>query len=146
MLRPPLKLALTALRYVGVAILFALCGAWSSRSFMEAKSTEGNGIDIVIALQIPFALLCAALFMRTAWAILVVPLMSVVWLAAYAAAFLVGRDDGSGYVIRRAWAASSGVSDWRYLFLPATGGCSPALTYSSPLCWAAQPRFPSTPA
>ena len=83
---PQLKLVLTALRYAGVAILFALCGAWSAQFFRM----RGGSDRLICTLPLPFAVLCGLLFIRTVRAILTVPLMVAVWLAAYSAATMVG--------------------------------------------------------
>jgi hypothetical protein len=80
-----LRLILAASRYVVVAVLFAACGAWSAQFPMTERAGWMN-----CALPLPFAVLCALLFMRKAWAVLVVPLMVAVWFIAYQAATVVG--------------------------------------------------------
>lgn len=79
-----------ASRYVGVAILFAACGAWQARFF-----PYGGEALSVRTLQIPFALLCAVLFLRTVKAILAVPLIVVVWVLAWKTAVWLGMELGS---------------------------------------------------
>ena len=78
-----------ALRYLGVAVLFAICGAWSA-SF----GYSNNHWAELVMLPIPFALLSALLFMRTARAILVIPLIVGVWVAAYLSALNLGVEAG----------------------------------------------------
>ena len=80
-----------ALRYLGVAVLFAIFGAWSG-SF-------GSSYAGLVMLPIPFALLSALLFMRTVRAILVIPLIVGVWIAAYSSAVnLSGRAGQDPYL------------------------------------------------
>jgi hypothetical protein len=71
---------------IGAALLFAICGAWSSRLL----SIEADWA--VCAFPVPFALLCVLLFLRTTKAILIVPLNLVVWLAAYMTAMAVAFE------------------------------------------------------
>ena len=75
---------------VGVAIMFAVCGAWSSRFFSE-QSTD----LMKCAPPVPFALLSVLLFLRTPTGILSVPLSVIVWLAAYITAMWLGMGLGS---------------------------------------------------
>ncbi len=74
------------LKAAGVALLFALCGAWSS-SFMDA---EGNG---TLTVAIPFAFLMLGLLRgRVAARLLTLPLVAFVWFIAYVGAMLASRD------------------------------------------------------
>ncbi len=74
------------LRYAGVAVLFAICGTCSpiydARSFGEGPPP--------LMLPVPFALLCALLFLRQWRAIIAVPLMVAVWVAAYTFGYFLG--------------------------------------------------------
>jgi hypothetical protein len=70
-------------RYIGVALLFAICGACSEFFLTTPHSAFPNGTGM---LPIPFALLCAILFLRQWRAIIAVPLMVVVWAVASLAA------------------------------------------------------------
>jgi ABC-type thiamin/hydroxymethylpyrimidine transport system permease subunit len=65
-----------------VALLFAICGAWSAARFLPLPDFPERMDPIVYALPFPFALLCTLLFLRTLWAILIVPWMALAWLAA----------------------------------------------------------------
>lgn len=79
-------------KVLGVAVLYALCGVlssylgdWGDRFF------KGLGLDILTPL--PFALISAALFLRTWKAVLAVPLNCAAWVAAYN---IAGQMYGSG--------------------------------------------------
>lgn len=65
-------------KLIAVALVFALCGAWSS-SFMDADT----GTD-VLAVPIPFAFLMLGLLRGRVWArLLTLPLVTAVWFLAY---------------------------------------------------------------
>lgn len=85
------------LRYLGIAIAFALCGVFTAR-FLDDGSLDRPGTF----LPAPFALLCALLFLHKVRAVLAVPLMFAVWKASYIAA----------------WAAGVGLGRNDYLFSP----------------------------
>ena len=70
---------------VGVAVLFALCGALSSQ-FLDENGQHG----FLLLVPVPFALLFAALFLRTATEIVAAPLFVVAWFAAYLTATYTG--------------------------------------------------------
>jgi hypothetical protein len=74
---------------IGAALLFAICGAWSA----HLLTIEADWA--VFAFPVPFALLCVVLFLRTAKAILIVPLNLVVWLAAHVTAVAVALEVGN---------------------------------------------------
>lgn len=78
---------------VGVAILFAVSGAWSSQFCVDGKDR------LIVTLPIPFALLSTLLFWRSIRAILIVPAVVVVWLAAYMGAMAAGMEMGIVYGI-----------------------------------------------
>jgi len=80
----------TAIKHVGVALLFGLGGAYSATMF-----TDDGGWRMGM-LPIPFALISAVLFLRTPLAVLVVPYISLVWLFAYLTAMISGMGAGSG--------------------------------------------------
>lgn len=61
----------------GCALLFALCGALSSRLF--DPHVQGG----LLLVPLPFALLFALLFLRTNIEIVAAPLFVIVWLVAY---------------------------------------------------------------
>jgi hypothetical protein len=69
------------LRYIGVALLFAICGA-SSVQFLSWDFPD----NLPKLLPIPFAIVCALLFLRTVRVIFAVPLMVLVWPLAFALA------------------------------------------------------------
>src|SRR5450432_1831132 len=78
------------LKLAGVAVLFAICGAWSSQ-------LVHGGERELISLPVPFALLCALLFWRSIRAIPIVPAIAIVWLAAYSSAMDVAINMGVIY-------------------------------------------------
>jgi len=57
---------------VGVAVLFAACGVWSSGLYAD-RGTESAFVGV------PFALLCALLMVRRRFAVLVALLISLLW-------------------------------------------------------------------
>ncbi len=76
------KFVLAALRYVGVAVAFATCGALSAALFLPLPRWPEDRDLIALALPIPFAMLCALSFMHARQAplnLLFVPLNIVVW-------------------------------------------------------------------
>ena len=76
-----------SLRYVGVALLFAICGTMSATHLLSS-GWEPTQVHMMFA--VPFALLCAVLFLRTGRIILAAPLMIAVWVAACVAATWTG--------------------------------------------------------
>ena len=78
------------LQIVAVTILFAACGALSS---IPELSTFPNRFDPIF--PIPFALLCALLWMRSIIGAFAFSLMIVVWLTSSSAAFFVGMSSHS---------------------------------------------------
>jgi hypothetical protein len=76
-----------SLRYVGVALLFAICGDLSAEHLLS-----GFPDHWVTMLPIPFAVLCVVLFLRTWRAVFAVPLIVAVWLASSWVADFVGMD------------------------------------------------------
>jgi hypothetical protein len=82
------KWASTRWKYIGVAVLFALCGAWSSQQFPE----RDRFVEPLFPL--PFAGLCAVLFLRSPRAIpavaLSVPVYAVAHFVAIEAALFLG--------------------------------------------------------
>lgn len=117
-----------ALRYVGVALLFGISGACS--------------VYLGALFSVPFALLCALLFLRQWRAIVTVPLMVVVMFVAAAAEDIVASvgDDGVspfcvagaiagfGLVLCVAMCRRSLFSQ-RYTFRGAVVGCVSALAF-----------------
>jgi len=79
----------SGLLYAGVVLLFAVCGACSA-AFLSSSGYSTFPDQIPPMLPIPFALLCALLFMRSWRAIVAVPLMVAVWVIAFMAAGSVG--------------------------------------------------------
>lgn len=73
-------------RYVVVALLFAICGALSAAYLLPSRFPD----RVPMILPIPFALLCALLFLHTLRAVFAVPLIVAVWLIAYSVTFFVG--------------------------------------------------------
>jgi hypothetical protein len=89
-------------RKTGVALLFALCGAGSSRLL---DSRNGSSSDtLVVAVGIPFALLALFFFWRGVRGILAVPIVVGTWIVACnAAAMLAGMDMGIPYLPMCVW-------------------------------------------
>lgn len=82
------------LAVLGVVLLFGLCGLLSGRFF------EVNGGWRTLLLPIPFGVAAAFLFLRSAKAILVVPLYALVWTMAYFVAMdmAISRTPQSDYI------------------------------------------------
>lgn len=78
---------LAGLKSCSVAVLFAACGAGSSATLLPHFPNKFE-----LGFAIPFALLCALLFMRMRRAVFAVPLMIAVWLISSFAAFSVGMS------------------------------------------------------
>ena len=73
------------MRYISVALLFALCGAWSAAMFLPLQHFPIGIVgpnDLYRVFPLPFAFLCTLLFMRTVRAFLIVPLMVAAWWAS----------------------------------------------------------------
>ncbi len=134
-----LRSAPQALRCLLVAVLFAVCGAWSSLFF-----PKGGDKPAICLVPIPFAVLCALLFRRGAKTVLFVPLMLITWLAAHETARLVGMMIGidesfaavavGGCMGGLGVALSVSICERRllthpYLFLAALVGCISALPF-----------------
>lgn len=81
--------SIPSVRYGGVALLFAVCGACSAAYLLRwFPWFPGNPKPML--LPVPFALLCALLFLHQWRAIIAVPLMVAVWALAYASAKMLG--------------------------------------------------------
>ena len=78
-----------AFRYAGVAVVFAICGACSA-AYLLTWFPWFPGNPKPMLLPVPFALLCALLFLRQWRAVIAVPLMVAVWAVAYPAAKMLG--------------------------------------------------------
>ena len=133
------KLVREASKYVVVAVLFALCGGWSAQFPMPEHFGWMNCV-----LPLPFAVLCAMLFMRTSKAALAVTFMVAVWLAAYLTAMAVGMLAGhqehlipvgmGGFIGGLGVALSASVCHRRllsptWLLAAALTGCAAALPF-----------------
>ena len=76
------KFVAAALRYGGVAVTFAICGAGSS-ILLLAPDRDGFLYAIIPKLlPVPFALLCTLLFLRMWRALFAIPLIAAVWFVA----------------------------------------------------------------
>lgn len=109
------------LRLLAVAILFEACGAWSAKALLPNFPVSGGFL-----FPIPFALLCTLVFMRKPRALLVVPLMVVVWHISFAFAFfsygiLGGLVGGIGLTLSAGIFCRSLLS-WKKLLLGAVIG------------------------
>ncbi|MGA7926082.1 MAG: hypothetical protein WCA20_08805 [Candidatus Sulfotelmatobacter sp.] len=78
----------TQVRYVAVALLFALCSVVCVPHFLSEFPFLPSLSDRMLPL--PFALLCAVLFLRTWRLIFAVPLMFGVWFVSVGVGFYVG--------------------------------------------------------
>ena len=119
-------------------LLFGLCGAASCRLFSEA-----HGWDAFL-LPIPFGVVSWFLFLRSAKAILVVPLHVLVWAIAYYIAMVLAvsitpQSDyfpmcAAGFVGGAGVFLASGIADerllsWRCLLGACLVGCTAALPF-----------------
>jgi hypothetical protein len=78
------------LRYIAVALLFAACGYWSAAYLLGDKFP----VYMPMMLPVPFALLCALLFLHTVRVIIAAPLVIAVWPVAFWTAKFVGMSRG----------------------------------------------------
>lgn len=78
---------LAGLKVISIAILFAACGALSSFSLLPDFPDHWEFI-----FPLPFALLCAVLFLRKAQAVFAIALADIVWLVSSFAAFGAGME------------------------------------------------------
>jgi hypothetical protein len=94
----------TALRYLGAAIVFGICGALSAAVLLPVpggfpfRQTFGNYL-----LGLPFSLLCTLWFMRTPRAVLIIISMSLTWIVSYRVATIVGMIYDPPYPFLAAW-------------------------------------------
>ena len=129
------KVSQESLRYVGVALLFAACGALSARMFLQPSDFPPMQSRMQLVFPLPFALLCSLLFMRTWRLVFIIPSMFVAWLAVTATAISTWASMGGfahpvlpgcagGLVGGLAITASAGISQSRLLSLPhLAAGC-----------------------
>jgi hypothetical protein len=73
------------LQHVVVPLLFAICGACSAAYLLSSGGLRFPA-HMPKMLPIPFALLCALLFLRKPWVVFAVPFIIGVWPIAYLAA------------------------------------------------------------
>lgn len=83
----------SVLKHLGVAIAFAFCGYGSSVYLLSQFPDQ-----MEFYFPLPFALLCALLFLRTPRAVFVIPLMALDWLVASMVAFLVGASTNDPFL------------------------------------------------
>jgi hypothetical protein len=77
-------------RYLAVALLFAICGALSARYLLTSGWSVVFPRQIRTIPAVPFALLCAILCLRTWRIVFAIPLMVGVWYVSARAGYLVG--------------------------------------------------------
>ena len=88
------------LRHMGVAFLFAVCGAasaellnprWAEKLPFQSGGASSN--VMIISVAVPFALVATGLVWRNWRGILVIPLVIGTWVAAFWAALAFGVDN-----------------------------------------------------
>jgi hypothetical protein len=76
---------------IGAAAVFAWCGAWSSGLYSD------RGTVATLFLGVPFALLCTLLMVRRRSALLILPVIAVLWPIAHFAATGAAMVSGDDY-------------------------------------------------
>jgi hypothetical protein len=85
---------MVVVRYIAVVLLFTICGHWSAAHLLSSpEGSSPNGpLSMILLAGLPFALLCALLFLHTMQVSFAVPLIVAVWLISFTAADFLGAD------------------------------------------------------